>query len=796
MYLKTLGKLELEETSFTRQKPLVLMAYLALEGSKDRRSVAELFWISASDSLNSLSRALSQLRKGAGGSVEADEQRVWTSVTNDIDEFQKFIKAKNYEAAIRLYDGAFLQGAHLLNWGLDLEEWIYEKRESLAMQAQTVMLELAEKKAALGQFDASADLAAKAYQLEGAVEVEPETLPHYYQLLAAGKHPLASKVKQEAQAYGLALDFQSSEAKTQLQTNFIGRSEELNTLKAIKKGEVFWLEAADGMGKTSLLKQLNGTYIEARAGLPYATLEPLLANLEDNEDVLLRNLKQLEGNFLFDDWEQIDQESQSLLIKLVSLKPESSIIIASKNPAEFAVQKELKFGALEQTELLSLEGAWELTGGLPSLLSALLKGEKLNSALEASLKHLDLLTQNVYYSLALQETANPVVVRKALNLATLDMAKAFASLLNLNLCEASGRVRARNAALEQLKTQPLRQAEIAIQLARQAKSIEAYPLFVQSKLFWEESDLEKVIEAYQDWANELLRRGFPQKALDSLEDAPDSAEMSYLKARAFERAGLFQEALECLDSLDESAEVLALKGALFWRLGKPTEAKAASSQALEGPSGARAEALHTLGHLALAQGNFNETIRYAKRAAALWKSLGQQARYVGALSNLAVATALSGSDSEDMFQEALLAAGNNPLAKSRVLTNLGMVRDREKKIGEARQAYEQAAQLAEESGSNEAAALAWNNLGVLFHNSNDIANARLAYEKALSLAQEIGEKRMLGMFMANLAELNENFQAWQEAMRILEEAGHAQEAKQFLLSLPANHPFKRSEKMT
>lgn len=796
MYLKTLGKLELKETSFTRQKPLVLVAYLALEGSKDRRSLAELFWISASDSLNSLSRALSQLRKGAGGSVEADEQRVWTSVANDLDEFQKAIKTKNLETAIKLYEGAFLQGAHLLNWGLELEEWIYEKRESLAMQAQTAMLELAEQKAALGHFDASADLAAKAYQLEGAVEVEPETLPRYYQLLAADKHPLAGKVKQEAQAYGLDLDFQSSVAKTQLQTSFIGRSVELTNLKAIKKGEVFWLEASESMGKTSLLKQLNGSYIEARAGLPYATLEPLLVDLEANEDILLRNLNQLEGSYFFDDWEQIDEESQNLLTKLTRLKPECSIIIASKNPAAFAVQKELKLGALDQDELASLEGAWELTGGLPSLVSALLKGEKLNSALAASLKHLDLTTQNVYYTLALQETANPVMVRKALNLATTDMAKAFAALLNLNLCEASGRVRARNAALDQLKTQPIRQAEIAIQLARQVKSLEAYPLFVQSKLFWEESDLDKVIEAYQDWANELLRRGFPQKALDSLEDAPESKEISYLKARAFERAGLFQEALECLEDLEENAEVLALKGALLWRLGKPAEAKTASSQALEGPSEARAEALHTLGHLALAQGSFHETIRYAKRAAAIWKSLGKQARYVGALSNLAVATALSGSDSESMFQEALLAAGNNPLAKSRVLTNLGMIRDRENKIEEARQAYEQAALLAEESGSNEAAALAWNNLGVLFHNSNDVANARFAYEKALLLAQEIGEKRMLGMFMANLAELNENYQAWQEAMRILEEAGHAQEAEQFELSLPTNHSFRNHKKMT
>lgn len=62
MRLPTLGGLRLEGGSFSRSKPLLPLAYLALEGAKERRFLAELFWLGAANPRRSLNTALHQLR--------------------------------------------------------------------------------------------------------------------------------------------------------------------------------------------------------------------------------------------------------------------------------------------------------------------------------------------------------------------------------------------------------------------------------------------------------------------------------------------------------------------------------------------------------------------------------------------------------------------------------------------------------------------------------------------------------------------------------------------------------------
>ena len=52
---------------------------------------------------------------------------------------------------------------------------------------------------------------------------------------------------------------------------------------------------------------------------------------------------------------------------------------------------------------------------------------------------------------------------------------------------------------------------------------------------------------------------------------------------------------------------------------------------------------------------------------------------------------------------------------------------------------------------------------------------------------------MVGMVMANLAEFNEDEEAWEEALRILEEAGHKEEADQYRADLPLDHPFRNQD---
>jgi tetratricopeptide (TPR) repeat protein len=794
MRLKTLGGLVLEGSHFTRIKPLILLSYLAVEGSKDRRYLSEFFWSGASDGLNSLSRALSQFRKDAPGAIEADEQRVWTNVDSDVQEFLAALESKNFSQAVELYKGAFLDGAYLQDWGEELEEWIYQTREDLATRAQEALLQLAEDDAARGRFSESAKNAERAFELPGAPVPEPESLSRYYALLIAGNSPLAAKVKEEADSYGISLKLKSDEAKGKLQSTFVGRDKERSKLETLSKGQWAWVSGASGMGKTALLKSLSGTYIEARAGLPYATLEPLLGGaLESGEELMLRKLAKLEGRYIFDPWEWMDEESQKLLRRLRDVKPLANIIIGSRRAAAFRVDAEIELSSLTQQDLQRFQGAWEKTEGLPALVGAFLRGEPLEEALETRLAALPKGYDHVYLAMALLENPDPTLVRRALGLKASVMSKAYETLIATGLIASNGKAFAYQAAKDYLEARRVLASELALKLARELPDIEAFPLYSRAKLLWEDEDLPAVKNAYAAWANELLRRGFPQRASEVLQEAPKGEDITFLRSRALERAGLFKEALKELENLQETSEVLALKGALYWRLGKPEEARAASERALDGDMEARAEALNTLGHLARSQGNYEEAMNYARRSASLWRSLDQINRWVDSLNNLAVAKDLSGQEFEEAYDDALSAAGENPLLRSRVLANLGSAFEHRNEFEKAKHTLLESAELAEQAGVSEIAAWTWNNLGVLHHRQGQIKESQSYYNQALKIAQKVGERRVLGVIMANLAELTNDKEAWLEALRMLEQSGHEEEADQYRTDLPLDHPFRQQE---
>ncbi|MCH1927486.1 hypothetical protein L6232_22055, partial [Shewanella sp. C31] len=101
MFLRTLGGPELVGAGFAREKPLLLLAYLAVEGRKPRRHLAELFWPRARDPLNSLAVALAQLRP-LGGVVE-EGGHVAAQVVLDLSTLHQALKEGDYEGALGLY---------------------------------------------------------------------------------------------------------------------------------------------------------------------------------------------------------------------------------------------------------------------------------------------------------------------------------------------------------------------------------------------------------------------------------------------------------------------------------------------------------------------------------------------------------------------------------------------------------------------------------------------------------------------------------------------------------------------
>lgn len=272
MQLRTLGRLKLEGTDFGRPKPLLLLMYLALEGAKDRRHLAELFWRESTDPLNSLSAALKQLREVSPSLVGADAKQVWTTIRCDAKDFLSAVEAGQYEKALSLYENAFLNGVHLPNWSAELEEWVYGTRELLADRARASLLHLAETQAAQEQLRAAQKTAERAVEIAPLSEMSPEALVRLHLLLLATQSPKVREVAREAGDLGLTLSSSVEEARASLKiafsttrqvnnnlpylsTFFVGREAEMEEIAGVLGGaerRLVTLLGSAGVGKSRL----------------------------------------------------------------------------------------------------------------------------------------------------------------------------------------------------------------------------------------------------------------------------------------------------------------------------------------------------------------------------------------------------------------------------------------------------------------------------------------------------------------------------------------------------------------
>ncbi len=169
--LRTLGELRLEGASFSKKKPLLLAAYLALEGPKSRRHLQELFWPRVEDQKNSLSVALSQLKR-AGVAIVGNEV-LEARVACDALLLKEALAQGRLDEARALYRGRFLEGADE-DLSEELEEWVWSTREALAEALYSAHLREAEKRFALGLEEEGEALWRAALALPGVAEVAEE----------------------------------------------------------------------------------------------------------------------------------------------------------------------------------------------------------------------------------------------------------------------------------------------------------------------------------------------------------------------------------------------------------------------------------------------------------------------------------------------------------------------------------------------------------------------------------------------------------------------------------------------
>ena len=385
MRLKTLGGLALEPSGFGRPKPLLLLAYLAVEGAKEKRHLYELFWPEAADPSNSLRVVSKLLREVSPELISTDERTVSTGLESDFAALQVALGNQDGETVSKLYQGGFLAEFSLPDWGSELEEWVYSTREFVASRVQSVLVRAAEAEAAKGAFERAGQWAEKAYRL-GRQDPEPEDLERLYALLVAGDHAASGEVRKQAKEYGLELSLSRAEAQgryrvasaqssaepkvtphnlPRAKTSFIGRDPELIELgQIISRGEVplITLLGPGGMGKTRLALQLasgqiqennfpDGVYFVALEALTEPSQVPLALvqtlNLKPSDDPLeavKAGIARKRMLLVLDNFEHLT-EGALLVSELLESCPHLSIIVTSRERLN-----------LEEEHVFSLEG--------------------------------------------------------------------------------------------------------------------------------------------------------------------------------------------------------------------------------------------------------------------------------------------------------------------------------------------------------------------------------------------------------------------------------------------------------
>lgn len=283
MHLRTLGGLSMTNGAFRHPKPLLLLAYLALEGPQPRGRVAALFWPRATDARNRLSVTLTRLRRALPPRVlTAAPEVVRASVATDVEVLRRLLDRGRVDTALRAYRGAFLAELPLADVGEELEEWVFATREGIADQLRAGCLRAATALAADGSFAEAGALAERGWAVAGTGAAEPDVLREAHTLLLAADRPAAAALRREAVGLGVALHGAAAEARAALLagstgrptpnnlrsrgTSFVGRDAErleIDRLLTEPRRRMVTLVGPGGIGKSRLAAQVAADQVRA-----------------------------------------------------------------------------------------------------------------------------------------------------------------------------------------------------------------------------------------------------------------------------------------------------------------------------------------------------------------------------------------------------------------------------------------------------------------------------------------------------------------------------------------------------
>ncbi len=295
----TFGKVYIEGYEFSRPKPLLLLAYLAVEGPQERRKLVDLFWAGRNEDkqavqkkLGKLSVVLSQLKKGGVGAAIPDKSGINplpTLVSCDALDFLANLDSSKLEQALRLYKAPFLHDLGKSLESLDLSpqllDWVTEKQEYFADKARATMIKLASLALEQNNLANVRYWAEHAQKLTATSEPTPEVLAKLRNLLEVSRGD-TSETTDKTEEYLAELSEESLQAFLAL----------------------------------SLQQEPNLTIVRTALKLPLGEMSSI------REELILAGLidanTQLKAKVLANDWfNKHPKERVSLLLKLARVTP-------------------------------------------------------------------------------------------------------------------------------------------------------------------------------------------------------------------------------------------------------------------------------------------------------------------------------------------------------------------------------------------------------------------------------------------------------------------------------------------
>ncbi|GGN31614.1 ATP-binding protein [Deinococcus daejeonensis] len=767
MKLLTLGGLRVEGASYRREKPLLLLAYLLLEGPQPRRRLADLFWPDAANPMNSLAQNLIRLRPL--GAVTETDQRVEAYLPCDAVGFRAHHRAARWTDATTAYTGEFLEGLRL-DLPPDLEEWLLDTRDTLASEARAAHLTLAEHHHARAEPTPAHAHAERAYRTPGAPPCPPEDLTRLWHLLGGTDHPLTLHLRRDADDLGLRLPTPTPPTPDH---TLIGRHDELGTLTGLPTGSVAWISGPPGIGKTTLLRALSRhgwRLLSARGGLPLATLEPLSPHPLSSTADALNLLRDTRLKLAIDDWEDCDDTTRAALTLAARQTPGATIAITARHPPTIPTPHHLPLHSLTEHDLQGHPGAHAATGGHPTLLTAYLNGTPPDRTLDAHLRHLGDDHRRLFLALATQDTPNLGATRAALNLSAATLAGTLDTLTREGLTTPDGSIRASTPARHLLDTHPLDTTLTHLHLARHHPIDTAWPHWLAARDLWEDHDHTPCAAAAHWHADQEMKRGYPARAARTLEVAPQTDEVKLLRGWALIKGQNPYDVLRLINDLPETPDVLALHATALAYASRPEEAEAIARHIPHNATPAHAHSENVLGYVARQREDYEAARRHYHASASLWK-IHNGREWIEVAAILAAVNCVLGGEPRYAFQEVMEAIHLFPTSAPSVYPNYAHALKQTGLLAEAQQAALQGLQALEGQEDQLAEMSLHNSLGVYAHLAGEVDTAVQAYRTALQLAHRCGNFRAVGLITANLSEIEGDASSMADTLRLLMQAG-------------------------